>query len=346
MVLSELLSLMADLKVSAIADTKQAASTRELEEFRSRFLGRNGRITNLMKEMAKLAAADKPAFGMAYNQLRSEVETLIQEREELLAAAELQEQLQADRLDLTLQGKHMPRGTYHPISLAQAQMEAVFMGLGFRVVQGPEVETDYYNFQAMNIPKDHPAREMQDTFYLAEELLLRTHTSPMQARTMERFVPLVPLKVIVPGKTYRRDEDATHTPMFHQAEGLYVDKGVSMAHLKGVLEHFARAMYGAEREIRLRPSFFPFTEPSVEVDISCFSCSGLGCRLCKQSGWIEILGAGMIHPNVLRMCGYDPEEVSGFAFGIGIDRVAMLKFGFDDLRVLFSGDVRFLQQFL
>lgn len=336
---------LTDIRAEARAALATVGDSKALAELRTRFLGKKGSITGLMKLMGQFSAEERPLFGQRLNALRKEVEEMLAGREEELLRRERQERLEAERIDISLPGRNLPSGTLHPISLAREQMESIFLGMGFRIVQGPEVETDYYNFQSMNIPKDHPAREMQDTFYLSSDLLLRTHTSPMQARTMEQYHPRVPLKVIVPGKTYRRDEDATHTPMFHQIEGLYVDRQVSLAHLKGVLLEFARAMFGAEREIRLRPSFFPFTEPSVEVDISCFRCGGSGCRLCKGSGWIEILGAGMVHPNVLSMSGYDPEEVSGFAFGIGIDRVAMLKFGFDDLRQLFANDIRFLAQF-
>ncbi|MCL2498619.1 MAG: phenylalanine--tRNA ligase subunit alpha [Symbiobacteriaceae bacterium] len=323
----------------------QTRHSKELGEVRIKLLGRSGSLNNLLKEMGQLAAEDRPWYGELCNRLREEVTRLLAAQEEEFTQREKESTLLAEKIDLTLPGQMRARGSWHPVSLAQEQMESIFLGIGFSIVTGPEVETDYYNFQAMNIPKDHPAREMQDTFYLTDDLLLRTHTSPMQARTMERFAPQIPLKVIVPGKTYRRDEDATHTPMFHQIEGLYVDRDVSLAHLKGVLLHFAREMFGREREIRLRPSFFPFTEPSVEVDISCFHCGGTGCRLCKQTGWIEILGAGMVHPHVLQGSGYDPEEVNGFAFGLGIDRVAMLKFGLDDLRALFTNDVRLLKTF-
>ena len=327
-------------KLDMIKDSKSLA------ELRVQHLGRRGRITAMLKTMSELPPEERPSFGQRINLLRQEIERLLNEKEVLLQQMEQNARLEHEKIDLTLSGKVFPTGSWHPVSLAQEQMQNIFLGLGFSIVQGPEVETDYYNFQAMNIPQDHPAREMQDTFYLAPDLLLRTHTSPMQARTMEKIAPNVPLKVIVPGKVYRSDEDATHTPMFHQIEGLYIDHNVSLAHLKGVLLAFSRAMFGEDREIRLRPSFFPFTEPSVEVDISCFACGGKGCRLCKQTGWIEILGGGMVHPNVLRSSGYDPEQVSGFAFGIGIDRVAMLKYGINDLRQLFTAnDVRFLSQF-
>ena len=322
-----------------------ATSSQTLGDLRVEYLGKKSTLVGMMKMMGKLSAEQRPAFGQLCNTCRAEIEALLAGAEQEIVQHERSELLETERIDISLPGRSLPLGSWHPISLAQEQMESIFMGMGFRIVQGPEVETDYYNFQAMNIPLDHPAREMQDTFYLSSDLLLRTHTSPMQARTMEKHQPQVPLKIIVPGKTYRRDEDATHSPMFHQIEGLYVDHNVSLAHLKGILLEFAQAMFGEEREIRLRPSFFPFTEPSAEVDISCFRCGGKGCSICKGTGWIEILGSGMVHPEVLRTSGYDPEQVSGFAFGIGIERVAMLKYGIEDIRHLFSNDVRFLANF-
>ena len=324
---------------------QSAGSSQALGDLRVEYLGKKSTLSALMKMMGKLSAEQRPVFGQLCNSFRAKIEDMLAKAEEHILQRERSELLEKERIDITLPGRSLPLGSWHPVSLAQEQMESIFMGMGFRIVQGPEVETDYYNFQAMNLPLDHPAREMQDTFYLSTDLLLRTHTSPMQARTMEKHHPQVPLKIIVPGKTYRRDEDATHSPMFHQIEGLYVDHNVSLAHLKGILLEFARAMFGDEREIRLRPSFFPFTEPSAEVDISCFRCGGKGCSICKGTGWIEILGSGMVHPEVLRTSGYDPEVVSGFAFGIGIDRVAMLKFGIEDIRQLFSNDIRFLANF-
>ncbi|MBQ9992919.1 MAG: phenylalanine--tRNA ligase subunit alpha, partial [Firmicutes bacterium] len=246
---------------------------------------------------------------------------------------------------ISLPGRSFESGSLHPLTRIRQEIEDIFIGMGYTIAEGPEIELDYYNFELLNIPKDHPARDMQVSFYFSDSVLLRSQTSPIQARTMQKLAPELPVKIICPGTVYRRDDDATHSPMFHQVEGLLVDKKVTLADLKGTLLSFARQMFGPEREIRLRPSYFPFTEPSAEVDISCFNCGGKGCRLCKGTGWIEILGSGMVHPNVLRMSGYDPEEVSGFAFGMGIERIAMLKYGITDIRLLFDNDVRFLQQF-
>lgn len=250
-----------------------------------------------------------------------------------------------EKVDVTLPGRPVKLGSRHPLTLVTDELKEIFLGMGYTVEEGPQVELDYYNFERMNLPADHPARDMQDSFYFDAKRLLRTHTSPVQARTMDKLCPQAPIKMISPGAVYRRDDDATHSPMFHQVEGLVVDEGISLADLKGTLLNFVRQMFGEEREIRLRPSFFPFTEPSVEVDISCMLCGGKGCRTCKDTGWIEILGAGMVHPNVLKMSGYDPERYTGFAFGCGIERIAMLKYGIDDLRVMFENDVRFLQKF-
>ncbi|HZW49987.1 MAG TPA: phenylalanine--tRNA ligase subunit alpha, partial [Bacillota bacterium] len=319
--------------------------SQELNDFKVAYLGKKGKLTTILRQMGKLPAEDRPKFGQAANEIRQFLEENLALTLEVLSQKEQTVKLQSEKIDITLPGFPFAAGTMHPITLILKEIKEIFIGLGFTIAEGPEIETDYYDFQALNIPLDHPAREMQDTFYITEDLLLRTQTSPMQARTMEAMAPNLPIKIIVPGKVYRRDEDATHTPMFHQVEGLYVDKNVSLATLKGILLSFARQMFGPDREIRLRPSFFPFTEPSVEVDISCFNCGGKGCHLCKQSGWIEILGAGLVHPNVLRMNGYDPEEVSGLAFGMGVERIAMLKFGIDDMRQMFQNDLRFLNQF-
>ncbi|MEG2213903.1 MAG: phenylalanine--tRNA ligase subunit alpha, partial [Clostridiales bacterium] len=257
----------------------------------------------------------------------------------------LELKLNRETIDITLKGNNFQPGSLHILTVVKREIEDIFLGMGYTVVEGPQVELDYYNFEALNIPKDHPARDMQDSFYFNENLLLRTHTSPVQAHTMEKMQGAYPVKVIAPGVVYRRDDDATHSPMFHQVEGLLIDKKVTMGDLKGTLLAFARQMFGADRQIRLRPSFFPFTEPSAEVDVSCFACGGAGCRLCKGSGWIEILGSGMVHPNVLSMSGYDPEILTGFAFGMGIERIAMLKYGITDMRLLFDNDMRFLSSF-
>jgi phenylalanyl-tRNA synthetase alpha chain len=287
----------------------------------------------------------RPRFGQLANEVRSFLEGELDRKTEALLLREKSVQLEAEAVDVTLPGRQFATGHKHPLTLVLEEIKRIFTGMGFEIVEGPEVETDYYNFEALNIPKGHPARDMQDTFYITDDLLLRTHTSPMQARTMERTRPHLPVRVIVPGKVYRRDDDATHSPMFHQVEGLLIDRQCTLGDLKGVLLTFARQMFGADREIRLRPSFFPFTEPSAEVDISCMSCKGSGCRVCSGTGWLEILGSGMVHPHVLRNSGYDPEEVVGFAFGMGVERIAMLKYGIDDLRLLFENDVRFLRQF-
>ena len=340
-----MLDTLQQLKAVAMEAISQANQTALLNEIRVQYLGKKGELTLLLRQMGKMPAEDRPKFGQVANEVRDALEEAIALREQLLGQKEQDEKIRSEQIDISLPGYSLQKGSLHPITLILGEVKEIFTNLGFTVVEGPEIETDYYDFQALNIPLDHPAREMQDTFYVTDDVLLRTHTSPMQARTMESMAPQVPIKIIVPGKVYRRDEDATHTPMFHQVEGLLVDREVSMATLKGLLLSFARQMFGPEREIRLRPSFFPFTEPSVEVDISCFACGGSGCRLCKGSGWIEILGAGMVHPNVLKMGGYDPEEVSGLAFGMGVERIAMLKFAIDDMRHMYQNDLKFLTQF-
>ncbi len=331
-----------------------AGSTAELEEARVRFLGRKAELTGVLRSIGSLPADRRGPVGKEANAVREELERRLAERTTELEHRELDARLAGDRVDVTLPGDPpRPAGRLHLISETRREIEDVFIGLGFSVVEGPEVELDHYNFTALNIPPDHPARMMQDTFYLTREVLLRTHTSPVQVRAMELQEP--PIYVIVPGKTYRRDSDATHTPMFHQIEGLAVDEDITLADLQGVLLEFARAIFGAERQIRLRSSYFPFTEPSVEVDVSCFKCGGSGTlpdgtrdSLCKGAGWIEILGAGMVDPNVFGFVaerGYDPERVQGFAFGMGIERIAMLRHGVPDLRIFFENDVRFLEQF-
>ncbi|MFQ5828644.1 MAG: phenylalanine--tRNA ligase subunit alpha [Candidatus Methylomirabilia bacterium] len=327
----------------ARAELAQAGSAIEVERVRVKYLGRQGILTRLLRSIPSLPAAKRPVLGGEANQAKGEIEALLAGRLAEVKAAERQRGLAAQRLDLTLPGRRPPVGTVHPLSQVLDEIIDIFLGLGFAVAEGPEVESDFYNFEALNIPKDHPARDMQDTFYLSDEVLLRTHTSPVQIRTMKAQRP--PVRVICPGKVYRRDADITHSPMFHQVEGLAVDRNVSMGDLKGVLELFAREMFGPQTRIRFRPSYFPFTEPSAEVDVLCFLCTGAGCRVCKQSGWLEILGSGMVHPRVLQNVGYDPEEVTGFAFGMGVERIAMLKYGIDDIRLFFENDLRFLAQF-
>lgn len=333
------------LEKEALAKIAGAKDISEMNDIRVYYLGKKGEITNISKGMATLSPEEKPLFGQALNQAKVAIENAIAMAMSNMEAQALAAKLAADSIDVTLPGKSFAYGSKHPITRVIDEIKEIFMSMGYEVVEGPQIETDYYNFEALNLPKEHPARDMQDSFYITPETLLRTHTSPVQARTMEQKKGAVPVKVICPGTVYRRDDDATHSPEFHQAEGLVIDENITMADLKGMLLTFARQMFGADREIRLRPSYFPFTEPSAEVDISCFVCGGKGCKLCKDTGWIEILGSGMVHPRVLEMSGYDPEKVRGFAFGIGIERIAMLKYGINDIRALFENDERFLKQF-
>ncbi len=328
------------------------ASTREqLEELRVRYLGRKSELTTTLRSIGELPAEERGKVGQAGNAVREVLEALIGSRIQELEDAELNARLSEDRIDVTLPGDPTsPAGRLHLITETRREIEDIFIGLGFSVAEGPEVEYDYYNFTSLNHPPGHPARMLQDTFYFSDEVLLRTHTSPMQTRAMEAQEP--PIYIVIPGKTYRRDSDATHTPMFHQVEGLAVDENITLADLQGILLEFARAIFGPDREIRLRPHYFPFTEPSVEVDISCFVCGGTGVlpdggrdNLCKGSGWIEILGSGMVDPNVFGFVDYDPERYQGFAFGMGIERIAMLKHGVPDLRLFFDNDLPFLEQF-
>ncbi|MDR1603833.1 MAG: phenylalanine--tRNA ligase subunit alpha [Gracilibacteraceae bacterium] len=333
------------LRAEALERIAAARTEDELQEIRVRLFGKKGALTRLMKRLGTLPPEERPRSGELVNEARSRLEAVWEEKSRLWREAALAARLREESIDITLPGTIPPPGRRHPLNMVIADMENIFLGMGFSIAEGPEIETDYYNFEAMNMPPDHPARDMQDSFYISEEFLLRTQTSPVQIRSMEKTCPRLPVKVIAPGKVYRNDDDATHSPMFHQVEGLLVDRGVRMSDLKGVLLHFIREMFGPEREIRLRPSFFPFTEPSAEIDVSCMFCGGAGCRLCKGTGWIEILGAGMVHPQVLRMGGYDAGAVTGFAFGVGVERVAMLKYGIDDMRLLFDNDIRFLRQF-
>jgi phenylalanyl-tRNA synthetase alpha chain len=327
----------------ARAAIARAATSAELEQIRVRYLGRQGVLTSLLRSLGTLPPAERPLVGAAANEAKRELETALEHRLAASLEEERRRQREGARVDLTLPGRRPPLGSLHPLTRVHDEIVEIFVGLGFSVAEGPEIESDYFNFEALNLPKDHPARDMQDTFYLTEDRLLRTHTSPVQIRTMQAQKP--PLRIIVPGKVYRRDADITHSPQFTQFEGLAVDRNISMADLKGTLELFAREMFGPRSKIRFRPSFFPFTEPSAEVDVLCFLCGGEGCRVCKQSGWLEILGSGMVHPQVLRNVGYDPEEVTGWAFGLGVERVAMLKYGVDDIRLFYENDLRFLKQF-
>ncbi len=328
----------------ALAEVAGARSTSDLEQIRVRVLGRAGQLTTLLRSLGGIPAAERPKVGEQANRAKAEVEAAIAARLEGRKVDEHRKTLAADRPDLTLPGRRPLPGAVHPLTRVTEEIIGVFEGLGFSVAEGPEVESDYYNFAALNFPADHPARDMQDTFHVGPDALLRTHTSPVQIRTMKAQRP--PVRIICLGKVYRRDIlDATHSPMFHQVEGLAVDRHITMADLKATLQRFAQAMFGPKSAVRFRPSFFPFTEPSAEVDVRCFKCGGDGCRFCKESGWLEILGSGMVHPNVLRNVGYDPEEVTGWAFGMGIDRIALLKYEIDDIRLFFDNDLRFLQQF-
>lgn len=332
--------------ISAAAKDAIAASSNEaeIENLRVQYLGKKGELTAILKQMGSLSAEERPKMGALVNETKQELEELISIKRKELKDKAQDEKLKAETIDITMPAKEVKPGKLHPLNTVLDDMINIFQSMGFDVVDGPEVETDYYNFQCLNVPEDHPARDMQDTFYLAENLLLRTQTSAAQIRTMENRKP--PIRVICPGRVFRADEvDATHSPVFHQIEGLVVDKGITMCDLKGVLEQFAHEIYGSDTKVKFRPSFFPFTEPSVEVDVTCSECGGKGCRVCKGDGWIEILGAGMVHPNVLRSCGIDPDEYSGFAFGIGLDRLTTTRYKISDIRLLFENDKRFLDQF-
>lgn len=315
-----------------------------LEALRIEFLGKKGRITEVLKEMAKLPAEEKPLIGQAANNLKNRINNMLAEKKAELEKVLADQRLKEETIDVSLPGKKIQIGHKHPLTLVTDQIKDIFIGLGFTIAEGPEIENEYNNFEALNVPKYHPARDLQDTFYIDNEYLLRTHTSPVQIRTMAVEKP--PIWIIAPGRVYRSDDlDASHSPVFHQVEGLVIDKGISFADLKGTIHSFVTAVFGENTKTRFRPSYFPFTEPSAEVDISCVICEGEGCRLCSSTGWLEVMGSGMVHPNVLEMAGIDPREYSGFAFGMGIDRITMLKYGIDDIRLLFTNDKRFLQQF-
>src|SRR5712692_10936429 len=325
------------------------ATDQEIEQLRVEYLGRKGKFTLLLRGLKDIPPEQRPQRGAELNQLRGLFEAQIDARLKTLKDAEKEKALREERVDVTLPGRRWERGGVHPVSLVMDEIIAVFLGMGFEIARGPDIEDDYHNFKALNMPKDHPARDMQDTFFVAKNRLLRTHTSPVQIRVMEERKP--PLRIIAPGAVYRHDDDATHSPMFHQVEGFMVDRDIAFSDLKGVLTHVLRQIFRADAGVRFRPSFFPFTEPSAEIDIQCVICGGKGsngaqsCRVCKGSGWLEILGAGMIDPHVFRFVGYDPEKFSGFAFGMGVDRIAMLKFGIEDIRLFYQNDMRFLKQF-
>ncbi len=328
----------------ALSSIESARSAEALEEVRVKILGRKGELTSLLRQMKQIDPDDRPAFGAMVNAARDRLQQELERRVQAMEARERARKLELDTIDVTMPGRIRPAGALHPLTQGIREVTQIFVQMGFTVVEGPEIETDFYNFEALNTPPFHPARDVQDTFYVNDSVLLRTQTSPMQVRQMERQAP--PVRVVVPGKVYRRDPmDATHSPVFHQIEGLLVDKDVTFADLAGTLTQFARSFYGKDRKVRFRPHYFPFTEPSAEMDVSCALCGGQGCRVCKYEGWIEILGSGMVHPNVLRAVGYDPEELTGFAFGLGVERIVMLRYGFDDMRLLYENDLRFLGQF-
>lgn len=334
------------LRVEALQELGTVNDPGALNELRVKYLGKKGRLTEILRGMGALSAEERPVVGQAANEVRAAIEAVLEEKSAAFAHAETERRLATETIDVTLPGRPAPNGAMHPLTKIVQEIEDIFIGMGFTVAEGPEVETDYYNFEALNLPKDHPARDMQDSFFITDDILLRTQTSPVQARTMEARDGQVPVKIICPGKVYRRDDDdPTHSHQFMQIEGLVIDKNIRMSDLKGTLLQFSREMFGSNVNIRMRPSFFPFTEPSAEVDVTCAVCGGGGCRVCKQSGWLEILGSGMVHPRVLEMSGYDPNEVSGFAFGMGVERIAMLRYGIEDIRHFYTNDVRFLRQF-
>ena len=335
--------ILEKIKEKALEELKGLEDLSALKQFKVKFLGKKGEVTQLLKRMRELSPEERPIFGKLVNELKELLEGMIEEKEKELRELEKRKRLERERVDITLPGRRPNIGVKHPITRAMDEIVEVFVGMGFQVAEGPEIEEDYYNFEALNIPPDHPARDMQDTFYITDRLLLRTHTSPVQIRVMKKY-PL-PIRIIAPGRVYRRDFDVSHTPMFHQVEGLLVDERVSFAELKGTLSEFAKRIFGESTRVRFRPSFFPFTEPSAEMDIECVICKGSGCRVCKGTGWLEILGCGMVDPEVFKSVEYDPEKISGYAFGLGVERIAMLKYGVDDIRLFFENDLRFLWQF-
>ena len=333
------------LKETALKELSAIANKEALNELKIKYLGKKGQLTSALRGLGALSPEERPRMGQVVNEIRNELEAIIAEKLDAMKQAELSQKLSSETIDVTLPGRANEPGHLHPLTLTLNRIKDTFMRMGFEIAEGPEVEKDYYNFEALNLPQDHPARDMQDSFYITKEFLLRTHTSPVQVRTMQASEPNQPIRIIAPGKVYRRDYDATHSPMFQQVEGLVIDKNISFADLKGTLELFCKEIFGNRVNVRLRPSFFPFTEPSAEVDISCVICEGKGCRVCSGTGWLEILGSGMVHPRVLEMSNFDPEKVSGFAFGMGVERIAMLTYGIDDLRLFFDNDIRFLRQF-
>jgi len=340
-----MLQALQKIKTEAAEELSRVSSPEEIENIRIKYLGKKGALTQVLRGMGKLSPEERPAVGKLGNEVRDFVEQEINSAREKILKREKDQQLARETIDVTLPGREILMGKKHPLTQILDEIKEIFIGLGFSIAEGPEIETDEYNFERLNLPKDHPAREMQDTFFISENILLRTQTSPVQAHVMDAMVPELPIRIIAPGRVFRRDDDSTHSPMFHQVEGLLVDKNVTFADLKGTLYAFVRQMFGKDVRFRLRPSYFPFTEPSAEVDISCIMCGGSGCRTCGHSGWLEILGSGLVHPRVLEMSGYDPDQVSGYAFGMGVERITMLKYGIDDIRLFFENDARFLAQF-
>ena len=329
---------------NAVSEFSSATDLNKLDELRVKYLGKKGELTAILKQMGKLSAEERPVIGQFANEVRGKIEERLTSTQAELKSKAQELQLKAEKIDVTMPGKTVPMGKKHPLNIVLDDLKEIFLGMGFDLVEGPEVELDYYNFEALNIPKGHPARDTQDTFYITDNVLLRTQTSPVQVRTMEKRKP--PIRIIAPGRVYRSDAvDATHSPLFYQIEGLVVDKGIRMSDLKGTLELFAKKLYGEDAVVRFRPHHFPFTEPSAEMDVMCFNCHGKGCPLCKGEGWIEILGCGMVHPKVLERCNIDPEEYSGFAFGIGLERITMRRYEINDIRLFYENDLRFLDQF-
>ena len=333
------------IKEESLKEIEQANDLKELNEVKIKYLGKKGELTQILRNMGNISPEERPKLGASVNIIRDELEKEIDQKEKKFNEELMRKRLEEEKIDVTLPSEKIKRGSKHPLNRVIEEVEDLFVSMGYDVVTGPELETDEYCFERLNLPKGHPARDMQDSFYITQEYLLRTQTSSVQARAMMANTEKKPLRIIVPGKTFRREDDATHSHQFNQVEGLVIDKNISLADLKGTLEVFMKKMLGQNTELRFRPSYFPFTEPSYEVDVTCFKCSGKGCNLCKQTGWIELLGSGIVHPNVLKMNGYDPEKYSGFAFGVGLDRLAMFKYGITDIKLLYQNDVRFLKQF-
>ena len=338
-----MISELQQLEKDALVELATAVTEEQILVVKTKYLGRKGLLTGILRNIAQVPDAEKPLLGKRCNEVKDHLNSKIEIALQLQSSRKKEDVLLKERIDVTLPGRGVYCGRIHPIIQVRREICTIFASFGFSVVEGPEIELDYYNFEALNIPRDHPARDMQDTFYIEENIVLRTHTSPVQVRTMEKMKP--PVRILSPGRVYRPDSDISHTPMFHQIEGLLVDKGVSFGDLKGILTAFLKKVFGDKTTLRFRPSFFPFTEPSAEVDIRCVICSGRGCRVCKQSGWLEILGSGMVDPAVFQNVGYDPEVYTGFAFGLGLERIAMLKYGISDIRLFFENDIRFLRQF-